>query len=117
MISISLNDLADKLDFDTPSSLPKLGVYKVALHALQMLLAFITLCITASIISAENEYKVRQTYVKKWLLFQHPTQHIAGIQPSSPQLHISSYAHHTFRIGSTGRLSLDNDEQKGAHCY
>ncbi|KAK4517610.1 uncharacterized protein ATC70_000950 [Mucor velutinosus] len=57
MINIELNDLVDKLDFDTPSSLPKLGVYKVALHVLQMLLAFITLCITASVISAENAYK------------------------------------------------------------
>ncbi|KAL0146115.1 hypothetical protein V8B55DRAFT_1468220 [Mucor lusitanicus] len=57
MISIDLNDWADKLDFDTPSSLPRLGVYKVALHALQILLAFITLCITASVIAAENAYK------------------------------------------------------------
>ncbi|GAN08458.1 hypothetical protein MAM1_0205c07970 [Mucor ambiguus] len=57
MINVGLNDLVDKLDFDTPSSLPKLGVYKVALHVLQMLLAFITLCITASVIAAENAYK------------------------------------------------------------
>ncbi|KAL9549927.1 hypothetical protein MBANPS3_004985 [Mucor bainieri] len=57
MISIDLNDFVDKLDFDTPASLPKLGVYKVVLHVLQMLLAFITLCITASVIAAENAYK------------------------------------------------------------
>ncbi|KAL7335310.1 hypothetical protein PS15p_200802 [Mucor circinelloides] len=57
MISIDLNDLVDKLDFDTPSSLPKLGVYKVSLHCLQILLAFITLCVTAPVISAENAYK------------------------------------------------------------
>lgn len=67
MISIDLNDWADKLDFDTPSSLPRLGVYKVALHALQILLAFITLCITASVIAAENAYKV-SAYMCQMLL-------------------------------------------------
>lgn len=61
MISIDLNDLVDKLDFDTPSSLPKLGVYKVSLHCLQILLAFITLCVTAPVISAENAYKVSRS--------------------------------------------------------
>jgi hypothetical protein len=62
MINIELNNLVDKLDFDTPSSLSKLGVYKVGLHLIQIFLAFITLCVTAPIISAENAYTVNRSY-------------------------------------------------------
>lgn len=61
MKNIELNDLVDKLDFDTPSSLPRLGVHKVGLHLIQMFLAFITLCVTAPIISAENAYTVSRS--------------------------------------------------------
>ncbi|CEP13125.1 hypothetical protein [Parasitella parasitica] len=57
MISFQLNSLADNLEFDTPSSLPKLGIYKVGLHIIHIILAFATLCITVPIISAENTYK------------------------------------------------------------
>ncbi|KAI8647665.1 hypothetical protein BD408DRAFT_398667 [Parasitella parasitica] len=57
MISLQLNDLADKLEFDTPSSLPKLGIHKIGLHVIHIILAFATLCTTVPIISAENAYK------------------------------------------------------------
>ncbi|KAI7904251.1 uncharacterized protein BX663DRAFT_485083 [Cokeromyces recurvatus] len=52
----SFIDPAD-LEFDLPSSLPNLGVYKVGLHLIQILTAVLVLVTTAPIISIEKRYQ------------------------------------------------------------
>lgn len=51
-------ELVEFIDMDTPSDLLTLGVYKVGLHFIQLLFAFITLCIAASVIAAERYFTV-----------------------------------------------------------
>ncbi|KAI9483854.1 MAG: hypothetical protein EXX96DRAFT_616812 [Benjaminiella poitrasii] len=52
----SFIDPAD-VEFDLPSSLPNLGVYKVGLHLTQILIGIIVLATTAPIISIEKHYQ------------------------------------------------------------
>lgn len=49
-------ELVEFIDIDTPSDLLTLGVYKVGLHFIQLLFAFLTLCIAASVIAAERYF-------------------------------------------------------------
>ncbi|KAI8988283.1 hypothetical protein BDF20DRAFT_833150 [Mycotypha africana] len=50
--------LADRfeIDFDLPPSAPNLGIYKVISHLLQIIFAFLTLCVTVPIIVAERKF-------------------------------------------------------------
>ncbi|KAI8976780.1 hypothetical protein BDB01DRAFT_802529 [Pilobolus umbonatus] len=45
-----------ELDLDVPSSLPNLGIIKTLLHFTQIILSFIALCTSASIISTQRYY-------------------------------------------------------------
>ncbi|CAO3684194.1 hypothetical protein G6F70_001950 [Rhizopus microsporus] len=44
------------LDYDLPENLPYLGIYKVILHCVQILIAFLILFLVTPIISAERHY-------------------------------------------------------------
>lgn len=46
------------IDILTPKSLPNIGVYKILLHIVQFVLAFIVLCLSATVISSERAYYV-----------------------------------------------------------
>lgn len=47
-----------ELDIDTPANLPNIGIYKLGLHVIQILFAFLTFCIILPVISIEGHYSV-----------------------------------------------------------
>ncbi|KAI8068952.1 hypothetical protein BDF21DRAFT_496087 [Thamnidium elegans] len=44
------------LDIDTPESIPDLGIYRLGLHSIQILFAFLTFCIIIPVISIQGHY-------------------------------------------------------------